>query len=93
MAKPAQPSRHRMTHIESAAFQPCDLGSLSKGDVFVREGTPHMVVEVPAALAGSQEQTWIVNLISGGCWPHADTAQVYPAFDVNLTFSSGRRSS
>lgn len=91
---------HRLTHQESAAFMPVDLKTLEKGDVFVRSGTPHMVVDPPvdvekdAVAAGFDRYTgkvWIVNLQSGGCWPVSGSEQVHPAHDVKLTFSSGRR--
>lgn len=91
---------HRISHQESAAFMPVDLKVLEKGDVFVRCGTPHMVVDPPAelqrdALAAGREgyegKVWIVNLQSGGCWPVSGSEQVYPAHDVKLTFASGRR--
>lgn len=93
-------SPHRLSHQESAAFMPVDLSTLSKGDVFVRQGTPHMVVDPPADIAKDAEaagydrytgKTWIVNLQSGGCWPTSSSEQVHPAHDVRLTFSSGRR--
>lgn len=84
---------HRITHQERAAFMPVDLKVLEKGDVFVREGTPHMVVDPPADVAHMTpvNQVWIVNLQSGGCWPISGSTQVYPAHDVSLTFASGRR--
>ena len=91
-----------MTHQESAAFMPVDLKTLEKGDVFVRSGTPHMVVSPPADLEkharasgheGYAGMVWIVNLQSGGCWPVSGSEQVHPAHDVKLTFASGRRES
>lgn len=95
-----RPRPHRIKHQESAAFMPRDLKDLEKGDVFVRSGTPHMVVDPPvevsadAVAAGYDRYTgkvWIVNLQSGGCWPVSGSEQVHPAYDVKLTFASGRR--
>lgn len=91
--KPTQPRPHRIKHQERAAFMPVDLSTLDKGDVFVREGTPHMVVSPPAEVAQNtpQGQVWIVNLQSGGCWPIGGSTQVYPAHEAQLTFATGRR--
>lgn len=95
-----RPRPHRIKHEERAAFMPCDLKTLEKGDVFIRSGTPHMVVDPPSelqrdALAAGREgyegKTWIVNLQSGGCWPVSSSEQVHPAYDVKLAFATGRR--
>lgn len=88
-----RPRPHRMKHHERAAFMPVDLKELEKGDVFVREGTPHMVVFPPAEVSHNtpQDQVWIVNLQSGGCWPISGSTKVHPAHEVELTFASGRR--
>lgn len=90
-----RPRPHRIKHQERAAFMPVDLSTLEKSDVFMREGTPHMVVSPPSGIEQATEAgyVWIVNLQSGGCWPIAGTLQVYPAFDVSLTFATGRRES
>lgn len=88
-----RPRPHRIKHEERAAFMPVDLIGLEKGDVFVREGTPHMVVSPPAEIEQNTPQghVWIVNLQSGGCWPIAGSTQVHPAHDASLTFATGRR--
>lgn len=93
MREANRPRPHRIKHQERAAFMPVDLKDLEKGDVFVREGTPHMVVSPPAEVEQNTPQgsVWIVNLQSGGCWPIGGSTQVYPAHDVSLTFASGRR--
>lgn len=93
MREQNRPRPHRMKHQERAAFMPVDLNQLEKGDIFVREGTPHMRVDPPAEVRQNtpQGQVWIVNLLSGGCWPISGSTQVYPAHEVELTFATGRR--
>lgn len=88
-----RPRPHRLKHEERAAFMPVDLKTLEKGDVFVREGTPHMVVDPPTEVRQNTPHgsVWIVNLQSGGCWPIQGSTQVHPAHDVSLTFATGRR--
>jgi hypothetical protein len=87
-----KPSPHRLTHEERAAFMPVDLSTMQPGDVFVREGAPHMRCNPPADVAHLEgEGIWIVNLRTGGCWAAKPNQQVHPAHDVKLTFSSGRR--
>lgn len=90
----SRPRPHRIKHQERAAFMPVNLNTLEKGDVFMREDTPHMVVSPPAQVIADEQwkaQIWIVNLQSGGCWPIAGGTQVYPAHEVQLTFATGRR--
>lgn len=95
-------SRHRLEHKESSSLMPVKLATLSKGDVFVRQGTPCMRVDVSdpdtallvppgERLNPTDARVWIINLHTGSVWTVSGQEDVYPAYDVKLTFTSARR--
>jgi len=77
---------------------PVELHTLAKGDVCVRQGAPHMVVEVSVPVAVRLEQdlppegtVWVCNLQTGSVWPASASDQVHPATNVVLSYASARR--
>lgn len=87
-ATPKAPGR--LTHTETTALSPRRLDSFAKGDVFLRAGTPCMMVHgnLPAP---DDHRLWVVNLTNGSAWPAAWDDMVDPVTDVHLTFASSRR--
>ncbi len=88
-------SPHRLAHVEHSSSSPVDLLTLDKGDVFVREGAPHMVVEVADTVHGlipnPDDTVWICNLQTGSVWSEDVEKKVYPATNVMLEFKTTRR--
>lgn len=96
MARKEIKTPYRIRHSEKPAFMAAALGDFSKGDVVVREGTPCLLVSVSAGRAGEgmlaadEGKVWVTNLLNGSTWQASARDQVYPAFDVALTFESTR---
>jgi hypothetical protein len=86
----AKSNPHRLISDEKCLGWLTPLSVLEKGDVFIRQGTPHMRSDPPVECKVSGK-TWIVNLISGRVWPVDETELIHPAFDVKLAFRSHRR--
>lgn len=84
-------SPHRLEHEELSLCMPVDLKTLGKGDVCIRQGAPHMVVEPPAAIPKEEGQVWVCNLQTGSAWPASGSEQVHPALDVKLSLRTARR--
>ena len=67
-----------------------DLPDSKVGETIIRAGTAHMVVSVAdSVLKGGTRH--ICNLINGAVWAANDSELVWPAFDVQLQYSSHRR--
>lgn len=96
--KTAPRSPHHLVHVEEAAAgRP--LGEMEPGQVFVREGGPHMMLSLDsstrAAVAAHHSignARFVVNLLTGSAWPISADELVYPATDTRLSFKSNRRS-
>ncbi len=96
MAKDKSP--HRLAHQERSACMPVDLRSMGKGDVFVRQGAPHMMVELDSSTRAAVDKhhsvgdaLYVINLQTGSVWPVSASEQVHPANDVVLSYTSARR--
>lgn len=77
---------HHISHEENNTLQQA-IASFGPGDVFVREGAPHMYIDVK----GAGTRTWIVNLLTGNAWEVDGIETVYPATEVYLSFRTSRR--
>lgn len=82
--------RGRLTHTEVSALDARRLDSFYKGEVFVREGTPCMMLEAPVGSTLTEGHRLIANLTNGSAWPAKGNDMVFPVIDVHLTFASGR---
>jgi len=82
-------SPHALRHVEFSLGHEVEIQSLAKGDVFLREGTPHMLLS-----SSFDEESYsipIVNLITGAYWHIPASTKVWPCFDVTLHFKTRRR--
>lgn len=90
MPKKPETKTHQLHHTEEPLGVPQALSSLSKGDVFVRNGTPCMVAAV-ADTFPADKCVFIVNLTNGSVWSASGSDPVYPAYNVKLQISTTRR--
>lgn len=81
-------SPYRLAHMEHQQGV-IDLKFLSPGDVFVREGTPCMLLHTHAPV--EEGKIMIANLTNGSAWAVSPSEQVWPATNVMLTFETARR--
>lgn len=84
-----QKSPYRLRHEEHNLGSLVEIGSLGQGDVFVRQGTPCMILQT--APTSAPDTTFIVNLQTGFAWYVPNREQVHPVQNVLLTFESARR--
>lgn len=89
---------HRLAHKEDSLCTPVELRTLGKGDVCIRQGAPHMVVDLGTNVRTTydvkedeERAVWVCNLQSGSVWPTSGSEQVYPALDVMLNLRTARR--
>lgn len=88
---------HHMVHVEEAAGGRT-LGEMEPGQVFVREGAPHMMLSLDSSTRVAVEQhhnignaRFVVNLLTGSAWPLSAAEVVYPAIETKLLFKSNRK--
>lgn len=88
-------SPYRLHQLEEQADGRLQLGELGKGDVFVRQGTPCMLVDISLAPFGSLPcdpgKVWVVNLQNGSTWPCSVAEEVFPAISPLLSYKTRRR--
>ncbi|MDR7061983.1 MULTISPECIES: hypothetical protein [unclassified Sphingopyxis] len=90
-------SAHHMVHVEeTAGGRP--LGNMEPGQVFVREGAPHMMLSLDSSTRAAVEKhhsignaVFVVNLLTGSAWPVSAGEVVYPATETKLLFKSNRK--
>lgn len=97
MAKKAAdfPGSHRLIHTASVRTRLERVDAGEKRDVFEKDGTPHMIVELSNNFAGSAltvdvskaGMVAVVNLVSGSCWALPGETMVEFVEDVRLTYS------
>lgn len=88
MREPRGP--HHVKQVETSLGSERRLDSFKVGETIIRAGTAHMVVSVAdSVLKGGTRH--ICNLINGAVWAANDSELVWPAFDVQLQYSSHRR--
>ena len=90
---------YRLRHVEHMASQPKELREMAKGDVVMREGAPHMIIEPDSSTRAAVKAhhsvgdvVWVVNLQTGAMWPCGAGQQVWPCTDVELHIKTMRRS-
>lgn len=85
-------SPHRLTHAEFALGDESTLKQFTKGDIVLRQGIPHIILE-------NNEQkldaglVLIANLVTGSCWSAPGSEKVWPCFDAQLEIHTKRRQS
>lgn len=96
--KRQEKSPHRLAHQETSSCMPVELRTMAKGDVFVRQGAPHMMVELDSSTRAAVDKhhsvgdaLYVINLQTGSVWPASAKDQVYPATNVVLSYQSARR--
>ncbi len=77
------PSPHRLKCVRETA-EPIRVGELHKGDYFMREGTPHLVVEGVITHTSAERGVWVCNAHSGSVWCLDSETRVWPAYNVEL---------
>lgn len=91
-AKPS--SLHRLKQNERLTLQ-VELKTLYPGDVFVKDGTAHMICGPVSDLirdpSTPDDTVLIINLTNGSTWWCKDTTDVWPATEVKLSYQTLRR--
>lgn len=90
-------SPHRLSH-EEVREAPRDLRTFGKGDVVMRQGSPHIVLELDSSTVAAVKAhhspgdvVYVCNLQTGAAWPVSASEQVWPCYDVNLAVKTARR--
>lgn len=89
--KPAR-TPHHIKHVRHEVSVP--LGEMTPGQVFMREGAPHMAIDVSkpgqrqGRLAAPEGTRWAVNLLTGSAWTATGDQAVIPAIDIELEFKA-----
>mgnify|MGYP000408483389 CR=1 FL=1 len=89
----AEPRPHKLAHVEHRLTdEPVRVDTLKKGDLFLREGTPHIVLSVPLTFSTvtPDDQMWVANIHSGGAWPLPKNELVWPIYNATLDYFTKR---